>query len=60
MTIKNALKKHLQTVREEQPTTKADEIATEKMQALLQAVGRDLLSVADFEEIFGVSLEERR
>lgn len=59
MTVKKAIKKHLALLQAEQPTTDEEKRTNEKMFALLENLGRDLLTVANFESVFGVEVEKR-
>lgn len=59
MTIKKAIKKQLDIIQAEQPTTDEEKRTSEKMLALLENLGRDLLTVANFESVFGMEIEKR-
>ena len=59
MTVKKAIKKQLDIIQAEQPTTDEEKRTSEKMLALLENLGRDLLTVANFESVFGVEIEKR-
>ena len=59
MTIKKAIKKQLAIIQAEQPTTEEEKQTNEKLLALLENLGRDLLTVANFESVFGVEVEKR-
>ena len=59
MTVKKAIKKQLDLIQAERPTTEEEKRTSEKMLALLENLGRDLLTVANFESVFGVEIEKR-
>ena len=59
MTVKKAIKKHLAIIKAEQPTTEEEKRTNEKLLALLENLGRDLLTVANFENVFVVEIEKR-
>ena len=59
MTAKKAIKKQLAILQADNPTTEEEKRAQEKLFALLENLGRDLLTVANYESVFGVEIEKR-
>lgn len=59
MTIKKALKKQLDLLRAEEVTTGEEKRKKELLFALLENLGRDLLTVAEFESVFSVEVEKK-
>lgn len=55
MTKKEAIKKQLRTIKQEEPTASRE---CALLLAMLQNIGRDLLTVQDYENTFNVELKE--